>query len=79
VSYDGGTPEAGAPVTAGAKTVGTMGSGRDGRGIAILRLDRLEEAQSAAMPLVAGGVELRALKPDWARFAFPGDNPPAAR
>ena len=71
VSYDGGAPETGTPVTAGEKPVGTMGSARSGHGIAILRLDRLEDAHAAGTPLMAGGIELQAFKPEWAKFAFP--------
>jgi folate-binding protein YgfZ len=78
VTYDGGAPEAGTPLTAGEKVVGTMGTARNGRGIATLRLDRLEDAQEAGTPLMGGGVELRAFKPDWADFSFPGDTVPAA-
>ena len=66
-------PEPGAPVMAGGKQVGTMGSGANGRGLALLRLDRVEDALAAGTPLTAGGVELRAVKPAWARFAFPGE------
>jgi folate-binding protein YgfZ len=74
VSYDGtALPAAGTPVTAGDKTVGTLGSTANGRGMAMIRLDRAAEALAAAVPLLAGGVELRLVKPSWARFAFPGD------
>src|SRR5438128_7853239 len=44
VSYDGFAAEAGTPVTAGDKNVGMMGSAAAGRGLAALRLDRVEEA-----------------------------------
>jgi folate-binding protein YgfZ len=73
VAYDGFAPEAGVPVTAGEKNIGTMGSSSGGRGLATLRLDRVADAQSAGQKLHAGGVELRPLKPAWARFAFPGE------
>jgi folate-binding Fe-S cluster repair protein YgfZ len=49
-----------------------LGSTARGRGLASLRLDRVEEALAAGVPLTAGGVALRLVKPDWARFAFPG-------
>jgi len=39
----------------------------------MLRLDRVADALAAGVPLVAGGVELRLVKPAWARFPFPGD------
>ena len=73
VCYDGATPEAGATITAGERPVGTMGSAASGCGIAFLRLDRVAEAMSHSATLAAGGVPIRPVKPDWARFAFPGE------
>ena len=72
LAYEGFAPDPGTPVTAGDKTVGTLGSSAGGRALAMLRLDRVEDALAAATPLVAGGTALRLVKPDWARFAFPG-------
>ena len=69
--YDGATPETGAPITAGERQVGTMGSAGRGRGIALVRLDRLAEAEQTV--LTAGGIPIRLIKPDWARFSFPGE------
>jgi len=74
IGYDGAAPQTGVTVTAGAQQVGTMGSAAAGRGIALLRLDRIAEAISRGEELSAGGVPIRLVKPDWARFAFPGDN-----
>jgi tRNA-modifying protein YgfZ len=73
VSYEGFAPEPGTPVNAGQKSVGTLGSTAQGRGVALLRLDRVADALAAGAPLHAGGVEVQAVKPTWARFAFPGD------
>src|SRR5262245_59011536 len=73
VAFDGAPPAPGTAVTAGERSLGTMGSGIAGRGLAALRLDRVEEALGNHAALVAGGVALRALKPRWARFAFPGE------
>jgi tRNA-modifying protein YgfZ len=73
VAYDGFAPDAGTPVVAGDKTVGTLGSTAGGRGLAMLRLDRVEDALAAHTLLVAGGVPLRIAKPAWARFAVPGE------
>jgi folate-binding protein YgfZ len=73
VAYDGPPPEIGVAVLAGDKTLGTMGSAAHGRGLAMLRLDRVEDALAAGMPLLAGGIPLRLVKPNWARFAFPGE------
>jgi folate-binding protein YgfZ len=67
-------PESGVSITAGDVAVGTMGSSaRGGRGLAMLRLDRVEEALAAGTPLIAGGLALHPVKPDWARFPWPGD------
>ncbi len=46
VRYDGAAPESGATVTAGDRSVGTMGSASGGHGVALLRLDRVDEALS---------------------------------
>jgi hypothetical protein len=73
VICDGGAPEPGVPVTADGKEVGIMGSAAADRGLAMLRLDRMADALSAGMALEAGGVALRPLKPDWARFEWPGE------
>jgi len=73
VGFDGAPPDTGVPVMAGDKSVGLMGSGVSGRGLAALRLDRVEEALASRTALVAGGVELHLVKPPWARFAFPGE------
>jgi hypothetical protein len=48
-----------------------MGSAARGRGIALIRLDRVAEAEPGA--LAAGGIPIRLIKPDWARFSFPGE------
>jgi folate-binding protein YgfZ len=71
IRYDGARPENGAPVTAGGRQVGTMGSAAGGLGIALLRLDRVADA---AEPLKAGGVPIHVVKPDWARFSLPQES-----
>ncbi|HEY7245929.1 MAG TPA: folate-binding protein [Xanthobacteraceae bacterium] len=73
VSYGGFAPEPGTSVKAGHKSIGTLGSTAQGRGVAMLRLDRLGDALASGEPLTADGVEVRAIKPAWARFTFPGD------
>jgi folate-binding protein YgfZ len=73
VAFDGFGPEAGIPILAGERPIGVMGSSTQGRGLAMLRLDRLADAYSAGDSLVAGGVPIQALKPDWARFPWPGE------
>jgi folate-binding protein YgfZ len=73
VAYDGLAPDAGAAVTASEKPVGTFGSSSQGRALALLRLDRTADALAAGHDLVAGAATLRLVKPDWARFPFPGE------
>ena len=65
-------PDAGMPVMAGDKQVGITGSAAGNRGLAMLRLDRVADAQAAGTPLTAGGMTLSIQKPAWARFAVPG-------
>ena len=65
-------PLAGLPVTAGEKAVGIMGSATSGRGLALLRLDRVADAIASGTPLISGGVEIRLAKPSWATFEWPG-------
>jgi tRNA-modifying protein YgfZ len=74
IRYDGAAPQSGGAVTAGNRQVGVMGSAAGGRGLALLRLDRVAEALSHGEPLVSGGVPIHLVKPDWAHFAFPGDS-----
>jgi folate-binding protein YgfZ len=69
----GAAPATGSAVTADGKPMGVMGSAAAGRGLALLRLDRVDEALASGAALQADGVELRLVKPAWARFAFPGE------
>jgi folate-binding protein YgfZ len=73
IVYDHYAPSGGLPVVAGEKQVGMLGSTADGRGLALLRLDRVEDAMAAGTPLTAGGIAIRPVKPAWARFPFPGE------
>ena len=73
VRNDGAAPQAGAAVTAGDRQIGTIGSAADGRAVALLRLDRVSEAMSRGEQLSASGVAIHVIKPEWARFAFPGE------
>jgi tRNA-modifying protein YgfZ len=73
VAYDGFAPADGVAVMAGERAVGTMGSAAAGRGLAMVRLDRVEDALAAGTALSAGGIPIRLVKPDWARFAWPGE------
>lgn len=62
VSVDGSLPTPGTPVLRDGIDVGTMRSGRDQIGLAILRLDSLRQ------PLRCGTATLAARMPDWMRL-----------
>jgi tRNA-modifying protein YgfZ len=73
IIYDEFSPMPGLPVMAGEKQVGTLGSTAKGRGLALLRLDRVADALAGGTPLTAGGIAIRPVKPSWARFPWPGE------
>ena len=64
-------PSSGLPVMAGEKEIGTLGSTARGHGLAMIRLDRLADAQAAGLPITCGNIPIRVVKPDWAKFAWP--------
>jgi folate-binding protein YgfZ len=70
-AYDGAAPDTGVPVLAGERTLGTFGSAAGGRGIALVRLDRVADAIATGATITAGGVPLRMAKPAWAQFDLP--------
>jgi hypothetical protein len=70
---DGFVPEAGVDVTAGDRALGKTGTGAEGRGLLMIRLDRAGDALAAGTAIEAGGLPLRLEKPAWIRFAFPGE------
>jgi folate-binding protein YgfZ len=73
VAFEGAAPIPGIEVTAGDRAVGFMGSAAGRLGLALLRLDRVDEVLKEGGKLLAGGVELQLVKPDWANFPFPGE------
>lgn len=73
VRIDGLPPEVGAAVLAGERTIGRMGSSVEGRGLALVRLDRAAEAREAGQPLIAGAAMLTLEKAAWARYTAPGE------
>jgi len=73
ISYDAFAPSSGLPVMAGEKQAGTLGSTAKGRGLALLRLDRVADALESGTSLDAGGIAIHVVKPAWAKFAWPGE------
>jgi tRNA-modifying protein YgfZ len=74
VRYDGAAPAIGSTITAGGRQIGIMGSSAAGRALALIRLDRAAEALSHGETLLGGATPISLVKPDWARFAFPGES-----
>ncbi|MHC4045072.1 CAF17-like 4Fe-4S cluster assembly/insertion protein YgfZ [Bradyrhizobium sp. 23AC] len=68
ILLDGPSPEAGATILAGDKPVGTIGSTSGGKGIALVRIDRVADALDAGQPLTAGGLALKLAEPDVVRI-----------
>jgi len=66
VAIEGPTPDPGTPVMAGDKEAGEMHSAMDGVGLAMLRLEFLEQAERPVF--TAGSARLTPKKPEWAAF-----------
>jgi folate-binding protein YgfZ len=73
IVYDDFSPLSGLPIMADAKQVGTLCSTTKGRGLALMRLDRIEDALANGIALEAGGIPIRLVKPDWAKFDWPSN------
>lgn len=68
VLLDDLSPEVGVSVMAGEKQVGIMGSSAQGKGIALVRIDRVADALDAGQSLTAGGLAVRLAEPDVVRI-----------
>lgn len=66
VRIDGPVPELGTPLMAGDKEIGEMRSGQNSRGLALIRLERFEEADTDG--LNAGDARIFPEKPVWASY-----------
>ena len=71
--FDGEPPQPGAAVVAGERQLGQLGSSAAGRAIALMRLDRVADTLAQGGTMTADGTPVHLVKPDWARFAFPGE------
>jgi folate-binding protein YgfZ len=68
---EGALPPKGSEIMAGEKIVGHACSGMNDRLLALLRLDRLEEARGRGVPVTAAGARIFPERPPWARFNLP--------
>jgi tRNA-modifying protein YgfZ len=64
-------PAMGAEISAGGQPVGQLGSAHGDLGIALIRLDRADEALANGVPLSAGDVTLTLRRPDWVNYDVP--------
>jgi len=64
IILDDFSPEPGAAILAGDKSVGTMGSTAGKLGLALIRTDRVSDALAAGVQLTAGGLPIRIAEPD---------------
>ena len=62
------SPGLGVSILAGDKPVGTMGSSAQGKGIALVRIDRVADALDGGQALTAGGLAVRLAEPDVVRI-----------
>src|SRR5262245_44029818 len=74
IAYADAAPLSGVEVKIGERAAGFLGSTANGRGLAKVRLDRIEEGLAANERLSAGNIPISLVKPDWAKFPFPGEN-----
>ena len=68
VDVEGALPDPGMRLTLGDREAGVMRSGRDRIGLALLRIELVEQAAATGEPLMAGDARLTPVKPDWAAF-----------
>jgi hypothetical protein len=64
-------PAPGTSIAAGGVPIGTLGSVSGSSGLALIRLDRVEEALTQGQIHTAGGVRIALRRPAFARFAVP--------
>ena len=58
-------PSPGTNIDAQGRELGKISSGKNGIGLALVRLDRLAEAEASGVPIEANGHSIRLRRPDW--------------
>jgi folate-binding protein YgfZ len=64
-------PAPGTEIVANGRPIGALGSTAGGKGLAILRIDRVKDALDAGQQIEAGGVPVSVAIPSWANFTYP--------
>ena len=62
---DGELPAPGTKLEAAGREVGTLATGANGRALALVRLDRVEEARAAGAEIAAAGRKVTLERPSW--------------
>jgi len=68
VRIEGALPAPGTPVLLDGDDAGEIRSGRDGRALALLRLEAVEASEKSGTPLTAAGARVTPIKPEWVRY-----------
>jgi folate-binding protein YgfZ len=63
--FEGEAPPPGTKLEAVGRDLGTLATGAQGRALALVRLDRLDEAREAGAPITAAGRPVNLQKPSW--------------
>ena len=71
-------PAPGTAITAGGKSIGTLGSVAGHCGLAIVRIDKAGDALASQTDMLAGEVKVALALPAWTGLAFPVPSPDAA-
>lgn len=78
LSAEGDLPPAGTEILIGGRVAGYLGSVSGRRGIAILRLDRVRDAQAAGEAITVDGLPVSVALPAWADYGWPDTQKPDA-
>lgn len=70
-SAEASLPPTGTDILAGGRSIGSLGSVSGSQALAIVRIDRVRDAQDTGQQIVAGGVALTLSIPAWAKYRLP--------
>jgi folate-binding protein YgfZ len=68
VEGDGPLPAPGTPLIAQGADIGSLATAQGSRGLALVRLDRLADAETARAPITAANINVTLRRPDWLRM-----------
>ncbi|MGL3606606.1 CAF17-like 4Fe-4S cluster assembly/insertion protein YgfZ [Rhizobium sp. G187] len=71
VTSDTALPSGSVEMTVGQKSIGTLGSVYENKGLAILRIDKAGEAMAQGQTILAGSVPVTLTLPQWSGLDFP--------